>query len=210
MKKIRETLEEKGFTVVGAEERQRQAILREYVGHLNRGEFIESVRADFVRNFEHVDAAEIAEAEQDLIKGGMPLKDVQKLCDVHSALFHDCKEMEKAELQGIAEKTHKAAAVSQFFTEEDLPQGHLLSLLKLENQELIKHLDAVAHEMTGAEDMAEITGMVAELNAVCSHYAKKEELLMPMLYDYGVTGPSQVMWGVDDEIKPSSALSPKS
>ena len=24
---------------------------------------------------------------------------------------------------------------------------------------------------------------------------------MPMLYDYGVTGPSQVMWGVDDEIK---------
>ena len=24
---------------------------------------------------------------------------------------------------------------------------------------------------------------------------------MPFLYDYGVTGPSQVMWGVDDEIK---------
>lgn len=201
MEKIRETLEQKGFTVVGAEEQQRQAMLREYVGRLNRGEPLESVRADFVRNFEHVDAAEIADAEQDLIKGGVPLKDVQKLCDVHSALFHDRKEMEKAELQAMAEKTHKAAAASQFLAEEDLPEGHPLSLLKLENQELVKHLDAVAHEMTDAEDVAKITGMVAGLNAVRSHYAKKEELLMPMLYDYGVTGPSQVMWGVDDEIK---------
>ncbi|WP_295632939.1 DUF438 domain-containing protein [uncultured Mitsuokella sp.] len=201
MEKIRTALAEKGFTVVGAEEQQRQTLLREYVGRLNRGESLESVRADFVRNFEHVDAAEIADAEQDLIKGGVPLKDVQKLCDVHAALFHDRKEMEKAELQAIAEKTHKAAAASQFLAEEELPEGHPLSLLKLENTELTKHLDAIAHEMTGEENVAKITGMVAGLNAVRLHYAKKEELLMPMLYDYGVTGPSQVMWGVDDEIK---------
>lgn len=29
---------------------------------------------------------------------------------------------------------------------------------------------------------------------------------MPKLYDYGVTGPSQVMWGVDDEIKRNSVF----
>lgn len=66
---------------------------------------------------------------------------------------------------------------------------------------MVKHLDAIQHEMTGAENVEKITGLVASLNAVRSHYAKKEELLMPLLYDYGVTGPSQVMWGVDDEIK---------
>ncbi|WP_432646839.1 DUF438 domain-containing protein [Mitsuokella sp.] len=201
MEKIRETLAKKGFTIVGAEEQQRQTMLREYVGRLNNGESLESVRADFVRNFEHVGAEEIAEAEQDLIKGGVPLKDVQKLCDVHAALFHDRNEMEKAELQAMAEKTHKAAAASQFLAEEDLPEGHPLSLLKLENKALMQHLDAIQHEMTGSEDVVKITGMVAGLNAVRSHYAKKEELLMPILYDYGVTGPSQVMWGVDDEIK---------
>ncbi|WP_302489844.1 DUF438 domain-containing protein [uncultured Mitsuokella sp.] len=201
MEKIRAALEEHGFALVGAEQQERQAMLREYVGRLNRGESLDSVRADFVRNFEHVDAAEIADAEQDLIKGGVPLKDVQKLCDVHAALFHDRSEMEKSELQAIAAKTHKAAAASQFLAEEDLPAGHPLSLLKLENAGMVKHLDAIQHEMTGAENVEKITGLVASLNAVRSHYAKKEELLMPLLYDYGVTGPSQVMWGVDDEIK---------
>jgi len=39
------------------------------------------------------------------------------------------------------------------------------------------------------------------LNGVRAHYAKKEELLMAQLYKYGVTGPSQVMWNEDDEIK---------
>ena len=38
------------------------------------------------------------------------------------------------------------------------------------------------------------------------HYIKKEELLMPLLYDYGVTGPSQVMWGIDDEMKRELAM----
>ena len=101
-------------------------------------------------------------------------------------------------MRKTAEKTHAAAA---FLTADDLPEGHPLSLLRLENDALVRHLDAIHHEMVGEEDAAKLTGLIAALNAVRSHYAKKEELLMPLLYDYGVTGPSQVMWGVDDEIK---------
>ena len=202
MEKIRAALEAKGFVLKGAEQQARQAMLREYIARLNGGESLESVRADFVRHFEDVKAEEIAEAEQDLIKGGVPLKDVQRLCDVHSALFHDCaesgKDEEQAALRKTAEKTHAAAA---FLTADDLPEGHPLSLLRLENDALARHLDAIHHEMVGGEDAAKLTGLIAALNAVRSHYAKKEELLMPLLYDYGVTGPSQVMWGVDDEIK---------
>ena len=202
MEKIRTALEAKGFVLKGAEQQARQAMLREYIARLNGGESLESVRADFVRHFEDVKAEEIAEAEQDLIKGGVPLKDVQRLCDVHSALFHDCaesgKDEEQAALRKTAEKTHAAAA---FLTADDLPEGHPLSLLRLENDALVRHLDAIHREMVGEEDAARITGLIAALNAVRSHYAKKEELLMPLLYDYGVTGPSQVMWGVDDEIK---------
>ena len=202
MEKIRAALEAKGFVLKGAEQQARQAMLREYIARLNGGESLESVRADFVRHFEDVKAEEIAEAEQDLIKGGVPLKDVQRLCDVHSALFHDCaesgKDEEQTALRKTAEKTHAAAA---FLTADDLPEGHPLSLLRLENDALVRHLDAINHEMVGGEDAAKLTGLIAALNAVRSHYAKKEELLMPLLYDYGVTGPSQVMWGVDDEIK---------
>ena len=82
MEKIRTALEAKGFVLKGAEQQARQAMLREYIARLNGGESLESVRADFVRHFEDVKAEEIAEAEQDLIKGGVPLKDVQRLCDV--------------------------------------------------------------------------------------------------------------------------------
>ena len=113
MEKIRATLEAKGFTLTGAEQQARQAMLREYITRLNGGESLETVRADFVRHFEDVKAEEIAEAEQDLIKGGVPLKDVQRLCDVHSALFHDCSESESKEQEALrktAEKTHAAAA----------------------------------------------------------------------------------------------------
>jgi DUF438 domain-containing protein len=33
------------------------------------------------------------------------------------------------------------------------------------------------------------------------HYARKENLLFPCLERYGVTGPSTVMWGKDDEVR---------
>ena len=62
--------------------------LKSYLRRLGVGEDLESVRADFVRDFGEVDAAEIMKAEQELMKEGTPLSEVQRLCDIHSALFH--------------------------------------------------------------------------------------------------------------------------
>ena len=62
--------------------------LKGYLRRLGEGEDLESVRADFVRDFGEVDAAEIMKAEQELMKEGTPLSEVQRLCDIHSALFH--------------------------------------------------------------------------------------------------------------------------
>ena len=72
--------------------------IKSYLKRLGEGEDLESVRKDFVENFSEVEASEIMKAEQELIKEGTPITEVQKLCDVHSALFHgatkgrkDCK-----------------------------------------------------------------------------------------------------------------------
>lgn len=62
--------------------------LKTYLKRLGGGEALEKVRADFVRDFEKVEASEIMQAEQELLKEGTPLSEVQRLCDVHSALFH--------------------------------------------------------------------------------------------------------------------------
>lgn len=68
-------------------EEQKQTI-KDYLKRLGAGEELESVRVDFVKKFQSVDAAEIMNAEQELIKEGTPISEVQRLCDVHSALFH--------------------------------------------------------------------------------------------------------------------------
>ncbi len=85
----------------------------------------------------------------------------------------------------------------------ELPAGHPISLLRLENAGLEKVLDILQGECGGdkAPESPRVIKAMQEVNALRSHYAKKEELLMAQLYKYGVTGPSQVMWNEDDEIK---------
>ena len=62
--------------------------LKGYLKRLGNGEPLEAVRKDFVEVFKDVDPAEIMKAEQEMLAEGTPLLEVQKLCDVHAALFH--------------------------------------------------------------------------------------------------------------------------
>lgn len=63
------------------------AKIKKYLERLDNGERLEVVRADFVRELGGVDASEIMAAEEELLKSGIPLTRVQRLCDVHAALF---------------------------------------------------------------------------------------------------------------------------
>ena len=99
----------------------RQAVLEQLVRRLSGGEDLESVRKDFVRDFASVSAHEIAQAEQNLISSGMPVREVQQLCDVHSALVHG--------------RTDEECSV---LAEADgLPAAHPASVLKRENDALV-------------------------------------------------------------------------
>ncbi|MFQ7004305.1 MAG: DUF438 domain-containing protein [Ruthenibacterium lactatiformans] len=51
--------------------------LKTYLKRLGEGEKLETVRADFVREFSDVEASEIMQAEQELMKEGTPLSEVQ-------------------------------------------------------------------------------------------------------------------------------------
>ena len=72
--------------------------------------------------------------------------------------------------------------------------GHPLSSFKKENEklsELIRRYRETHEE--------ELLAMIRELSV---HYAKKGDLLYPLLkVKYGVSGPSDVMWTDDDEIR---------
>ena len=73
----------------------RRALLKSYLARLGSGEDLASVQADFKSAFHDVDAAEIMAAEQEMMAEGTPLTEVQKLCDLHSALFHGATKEEK-------------------------------------------------------------------------------------------------------------------
>ena len=198
--KVIEAFEARGYQVISDDAQSRQGRIRNFIERLSGGEDLESVRKDFVQEFSHVDAQEIMTAEQTLIKEGMPVSEVQRLCDVHSALFHGVAGEPPSGALSHDEIHAQAAAVNP----EDidaLPEGHPLSILRAENKELDTLLDTIEGELDGAKRPDVIFRQVLALGDVRSHYIKKEELLMPLLYDYGVTGPSQVMWGIDDEMK---------
>ena len=77
---------------------------------------------------------------------------------------------------------------------EGLPQGHPIQLLRRENGALFSLIE----EIENAENTAQF---LLQLTEIRRHYAKTEELLMPLLYRYGVTGPSKAIWDADDEAK---------
>ena len=223
----------------------RAEALRSLLDRLSEGEDLESVRADFVRDFKDVDPAEIMRAEQGLMESGMPLSKVQKLCDVHSALFHGDTREEKianaeravqASLKNHAGKEEKnyinksleADALIQIpghplstFTKENEALGQYLENTKARWESLVESLSGKAEiaekaeKIEGAEGAQHAQGApdweallavfseeLAKLRSFIVHYAKKGDLLYPLLkVKYDISGPSQVMWTVDDEIR---------
>ena len=232
----------------------RAEALRSLLDRLSEGEDLESVRADFVRDFKDVDPAEIMRAEQGLMESGMPLSKVQKLCDVHSALFHGDTREEKIanaeravqdslknqagkEEKNYINKSLEADALIQItghplstFTKENEALGQYLENTKARWESLVESLSGKsggknkaektektektegvkgAQGAEGAKETPDWEALLAafseeltKLRSFTVHYAKKGDLLYPLLkVKYDISGPSQVMWTVDDEIR---------
>lgn len=174
--------------------------IKTYLERLSAGEELEKVRADFVKEFETVDPAEIMQAEQELLQGGTPLATVQKLCDVHAALFRGntseekIASAEKAVAASVKEKKLAATAALIGII------GHPLQTFTLENEVLENVIRECRKEVEKTEMISQ--ELFGKLREVAIHYAKKGDLLYPHLkVKYGISGPSDVMWTTDDEIR---------
>lgn len=178
--------------------------IQEYLKRLGTDEDFEKVRADFAKEFEEVDAADIMQAEQQLLQNGTPLEEVQRLCDVHAALFHgktkeeQIANAEKQSATALKEKRQRSVGAYA-----GIP-GHPICTFVLENKELEK----VIAQCRAAIGTGKIEDELFErLRQVSVHYAKKGDLLYPHLnVKYKISGPSAVMWTVDDEIRDELAL----
>lgn len=183
--RIQAGLENAGFTIVKGEEdlerRERVNTIKEYLQRVNDGESLEKVQADFNEKFANVDSGEIMQAEQEILESGTPIEEVQKLCDIHSSLFHDCV-------------SHEAVSLPSYEIAD-----HPLHILHLENIAIQKLLHQADKSVANGQSQTIDT---KELKKIASHYHKKGDLIYPLLKNkYHISGPSDVMWGVDIEIR---------
>ena len=174
--------------------------LKGFLKRLGTGEDLGAVREDFASQFAHVEASEIMKAEQGLMREGTPLAEVQQLCDLHSALFHgstihEQMESEHAKVEAVLEAQEKSKSVVSLVE----TVGHPLNRLTEENKALDMLIEATKVKVT---DKTATVDDVNEVRQVSIHYAKKGDLLYPHLkVAYDISGPSMVMWTVDDDIR---------
>ena len=161
----------------------RQDKLKKIVEKLNGEADVKQVKKEFDRLIRDVSPEEIAEMEQALIAGGVPVEQVQKLCDVHVSVFESSLEKQKPG--------------------KVLP-GHPVHTYKLENREaekLIKQLKKAARRVLRGGSLEDFSSVLNNLREIERHYSRKENQLFPYLEQVDFTGPSKVMWGKHDEIR---------
>lgn len=165
----------------------RQQVIKQLIKELHAGKSVDEVKQTFEDAFEGVAATEIADAEQALIAEGLPVSEVQRLCDVHAAVFKGSIEDIHKEIDSTHQPGHPAEVMKQ----------ENRAVEKLIAEEITPCLESTPQEST----MAALSRAMERLGQIDRHYLKKENLFFPYMERYGITAPPKVMWGVDDEIR---------
>ena len=131
-------------------------------------------------------AQEISDIEQTLIGEGMPVEDIQYLCDVHVAMFRESLDKQPP---------------------PEMMAGHPVYTFRAENELVafvLNDTKQTLHKM--GEDQSEtlvqkLKGNIEKLMEFDTHYLRKENILFPYLEKVNFSGPSSVMWGIHDDIR---------
>ncbi len=161
----------------------RQQQLKEIVQDLHEGSDIKAVRKRFAELIRNVSPEEIAQMEQSLIAEGVPVEQVQKVCDVHVQVFEQ--------------------ALGRQQKSKVLP-GHPVHTYLEENKaarKLLKRIRPLLRQVPRGARTEEFEKELEQLRKIEIHYQRKENQLFPYLERANFAGPSKVMWGKHDEIR---------
>ena len=168
----------------------RREKLKELIKELHDGATVEDVKDRFQTEFGGVTTTEISQMEQELVAEGLPIEEVQKLCDVHASVFD-------GSINDIHGKTENAET-----------KGHPIFIFSLENDKLEQ---VIKDEITpfietlknGIDNTAVLMLRIGfeRLSKIEIHYSRKENVFFPMLEKYDITAPPKVMWGIDNEVR---------
>lgn len=167
----------------------RKKMLKEMIKQLHEGAPPEQVKEKFKQVIEGTSAEEISRIEQELVKEGMPREELQRLCNVHLAVFAE---------QVQEEEIH-------------LPLGHPISILIEEHRVLLQRTDRLGLLVGMIEEacdlvyvgdaLTELQSIVKEFVEAEKHYQREENVLFPTLEKHGISEPPRIMWMEHDKIR---------
>ena len=170
----------------------REEVLKGIIRDLHKGEDMESLKRRFRKLIQDVSPSEIANMEQKLIEEGIPETEVKRLCDVHVAVFKES--LDKQEIPG-APVGHP---VHTFMQENRAAEGIMDKI-----DELLNKIGTPPNEESFKSSQKDLVELVDSLSKIDLHYLRKENQLFPLLEAHNISGPSQVMWTIHDDIRAS-------
>lgn len=173
-----------GSTDGNAEKLER---LKNIIRGLHRGDDSAVLKAEFDRLMGEIEPTQIAVMEEQLIREGMPAEEIQRLCDLHVSVFRDALDSRDSVKAPSGHPVHT-------FMEENARFSEIVSAFD-------KTVQAIAAGDSSSGLMDSLRALLDKLARLDTHYLRKENQLFPFLEKHGVTGPTQVMWGIHDEIR---------
>ena len=164
------------------------AELKAIIQELHDGLSPDVAKARFDEVVRDISPREIGAMEEQLIREGTPVEEIQRLCDLHVAVVRNSLEKQAQVEAPPGHPAHTYLAANQVITEVANRLGAICAA-------------AVEGEEVDGEWTADFETALEEISGVHRHYQRKENELFPVLERHGITGPSQVMWGTHDEIR---------
>ncbi|MEM2250353.1 MAG: DUF438 domain-containing protein [Candidatus Bathyarchaeia archaeon] len=173
----------------GVTEEERKKVLKEILRQLHAGVPPEQVKERFRQFLEGVSSLEIAKIEQELVSEGVSREELQRLCDVHLAIFREQLEKQKVEVAPTS------------------PIGILLEEHKM-IQQIAGKLNVLAEKVQKAESQDAAIGELSQLRHVADelldaekHYLREENALFPVLERHGISEPPAIMWMEHNQLR---------
>jgi DUF438 domain-containing protein len=167
----------------------KKEILKDVLRAIHSGISPSELKAKFRDVLANVSPIEIPLIEQELVKEGISVNDILKLCDLHVELFREY--LASRELQGV-------------------PKGHPVDLLMRENEWILKQAEALgvyAQALLNSSSldvlkqyMRSIQLILRELRKIRVHYRKVQMLIFPYLERRGIIAVPRVLWSREDQV----------
>ncbi|MBY9001903.1 MAG: DUF438 domain-containing protein [Candidatus Heimdallarchaeota archaeon] len=174
---------------VGKDKDENKEIIKKLIKKLHAGEDPVEVKKEFKEVIKNMTSLQITNAEELLIKEGMPIEEIHHMCDVHLAVLEETL----TDDINLAPEGHPVNI---------LMQEHAI-LLKYANElrDLYKNIKEKSHYNEIPDEFEKITSIIDHFKASSSHYAREENILFSYLEKHGVVQPPKIMWIDHDRIR---------